>query len=190
MSANNGLTLEDKRTKRTGKEIKLSGGMFDNTSLKFKVGAVFDKQNPETIYIESGFWIDIKDREFPDESDKYSFFDYNKEISKKLSSHLRDIYRIDLKDFLKENKMFPNYLENIFVYDYPDNINYNKKRSFVSLELSLHTINSCDDIIEKYPLNDKKETKLLNEAIKVCQIISDSDLLQGKKEFTIHRKKK
>lgn len=190
MSTNNDLELEDKKTKRTGKEIKLNGDVFNNTSLKFKVGAVFDKQNPETIYIESSFWIDIKERQLPDESDKYSFFDYNKEVSKKLSSYLRDIYRVDLKDFLKENKIFPKYLENIFVYDYPDNINYNNKRSFVSLELSLHTINSSDDVIENYPLNDKKQTVLLNEAMKVCQIISDSDLLKGNKEFTIHRKKK
>jgi hypothetical protein len=190
MNISNDLTLEDKKTKRTGKEIVISGNNFNNSDLKFKVGAVFDKQNPETIYIETGFWIDIKERQFPTEDDKYSFFDYNKEISKKLSTYIRNLYRIDLKDFLKNNEMFPRYLENIFVYDYPDNINYNKKRSFVSIELSLHTINSDEKNQNKYPLNDKKETKLLDEAIKVCKIISDSDLLKGKKEFTIHRKKK
>ena len=75
MNISNDLTLEDKKTKRTGKEIVISGNNFNNSDLKFKVGAVFDKQNPETIYIETGFWIDIKERQFPTEDDKYSFFD-------------------------------------------------------------------------------------------------------------------
>ena len=190
MNITNDLTAEDKKTKRTGKEIKIDGAIFNNDSLKFKVGAIFNKQKPETIYIECSFWIDIKDRQLPSENDKYSFYDYNKDISKKLSSQLRGIYRKDLKALLKENEIFPNYLENIFIYDYPDNINYNKKRSFVSLELSLHTINLDENIKESYPLTNKGETILLNEAKKVCQLMSDSDLLKGKKEFKIYRTKK
>lgn len=190
MNISNDLTLEDKKTKRTGKEIKIDGSVFNNDSLKFKVGAVFDKQKPETIYIECGFWIDIKERQSPSEIDKYSFYDYNADISNRLSSQLRGIYRKDLKELLTNNKIFPDYLENIFIYDYPENINYNRKRSFVSLEISLHTINTENNINEAYPLSDKSETRLLDEAKKVCQIISDSDLLKGKTDFKIYKTKK
>jgi len=190
MNISNDLTLEDKKTKRTGKEIKIDGEIFNNSDLKFKVGAVFNKQKPETIYIECGFWIDIKERQSPKESDRYSFYDYNSDISKKLSSYLRDIYRKDLKELLRNNNIFPKYLENIFVYDYPDNINYNKKRSFVSLELNLHTININENIQEEYSLSEKNDTRLLDESKKVCQIIAESDLLKSKKEFKIYRAKK
>lgn len=190
MEIKNVLELEDKKTKRTGKEIKINGELFGNENLNFKIGASFDKQRPETIYIELGFWIDIKERCYPQEIDKYSFIDYDHEISKKLSNYIRRIYRKDLKDFLTNNYFFPEYLENIFVYDFPDNINYNKKRSFVSLEINLHTINMNQNIEESYPLSEKGNTQLLQEAINVCKIISNSDLLQGKLEFSIHKTKK
>ena len=190
MNTNNDLTLEDKERKRTGKEIKLNGEIFNNNNLKFKIGAIFNKQSPETIYVECGFWIDIKERQISTEIDKYSFYDYNLDISKKLSFYLRNIYRKDLRELLTNNIMFPKYLENIFVYDYPENINYNKKRSFVSLEISLHTINIDNSINEKYSLSEKKDIRLFNEAKKICQVISNSELLKGKKEFEIYNNKK
>ena len=104
----------------------------------------------------------------------------------------KPIYRKDLKKILERNSIFPFYLENIFVYNFPENINYNNKRSFVSIELNLHTLNCNEDLKEKYPLNEKKDkdTKIYNEAIKVCQVISDCDLLKEKLEFTIHKRKK
>lgn len=184
------LILEDKQTKRTGKEIKIDGSYFGNEKLKFKIGACFQKQRPETIYIELGFWLDIKEKHFSHESDKYSFLDYDYEISKKLTNYIRKIYREDLKVFLSNNKIFPNYLENIFVYDFPENINYNNKRSFVSIELNLHTINSSTNNTKSYPLSEKDDDTLLKEAFKVCEIISKSDLLMNKTEFNIYKSKK
>ena len=190
MEIRNALELEDKKTKRTGKEIKLDGELFGNKNIKIKIGASFDKQKPETIYIEIGFWIDIKERYFTDIEDKYSFIDYDHEISKKLSNYLRRIYRNDLREILTDNDIFPSYLENIFIYDFPDNLNYNKKRSFVSLEINLHTINLNENIEENYPLSEKGNTKILDEAIKVCDIISNTELLKGNLDFTIHKSKK
>lgn len=179
--------LENK-TKRTGKEIRIDGKKFGNKNLNFKIGASFDKQKPDTIYIDVNFWVDIKEREY--EINKFSFINYDHEISRKLSNSIRRIYREDLKNILEKNEMFPYYLDNIFVYDFPDNINYNAKRSFVSIQMNLHTINCKEDIIDCYELNDRKDTRIFNEAKKICQIISDSDLLQGKLDFTIHKRKK
>tara|TARA_B100000963_G_C22628077_1_gene673408 strand:+ start:1197 stop:1772 length:576 start_codon:yes stop_codon:yes gene_type:complete len=190
MEIKNVLELEDKKTKRTGKEIKIDGELFGNKNLKFKIGASFDKQRPETIYIELGFWIDIKKRHHPSERDKYSFIDYDYDISRKLSNYLRRIYRKDLREILNNNDIFPSYLDNIFIYDFPDNINYNKKRSFVSLEINLHTININKQIEENYSLSEKGDNKIFNEALKVCKIISNTELLKGKLDFTIHRFKK
>lgn len=175
-------------TKRTGKEIKINGAEFGNEKLSFKIGASFEKQKPDTIYIDVSFWVDIKEREL--EEDKFSFINYDHEISRKLSNSLRRIYRHDLKSLLEKNKLFPYYLENIFVYNFPENINYNMKRSFVSIEMNLHTINCKEDILEEYPLSEKKDTRLFDEAKKICQIISGSDLLQEKLDFSIHKKKK
>jgi hypothetical protein len=56
--------------------------------------------------------------------------------------------------------------------------------------MNLHTINNKEDVIEEYPLSDKKDTRLFNEAKKICQIITDSDLLKEKLDFSIHKKKK
>lgn len=186
----NELTLEDKQTKRTGKEIKIDGSLFGNDKIKFKIGTCFQKQSPETIYIELGFWIDIKEKHFQHESDKYSFLDYDYEISKKLTNYIRSIYREDLKSFLSNNKIFPSYLENIYVYDFPENVNYNNKRSFVSIELNLHTLNMESFSDKVYPLSEKGDTTLLDEALKVCKIISNSDLLKSKTEFSVHKSKK
>tara|TARA_Y100000389_G_C17335810_1_gene450575 strand:- start:23 stop:598 length:576 start_codon:yes stop_codon:yes gene_type:complete len=186
----NELNLEDKQTKRTGKEIRVDGSIFDNENLKFKIGTCFQKQSPETIYVELSFWVDIKEKHFQHESDKYSFLDYDYEISKKLTNYIRNIYRQDLKDFLTNNKTFPYYLENIYVYDFPENINYNNKRSFVSIELNVHTINLDSSNEKKYPLSEKGERTLLDETLKICNIISNSDLLKNKTEFSIHKSKK
>jgi hypothetical protein len=174
--------------KRTGKEIKVNGKEFDNPNINFKIGTIFNKESPETIYIETSFWIDVKDKENYD--NKYSFLDYDYELSKKLSNSIRGIYRNDLRNLLERNCIFPFYLENIFVHNFPDNINYNKKRSFVSIELNIHTLNCLKECESKYPLTDKEDNIIYKEAKKVCEIISNSELLMGKLDFTIHKKKK
>lgn len=179
---------EHKTNKRTGKEIKIKGAEVGNDILRYKIGAPFEKKEPETIYIEISFWVDIKKR--IDYEDKYSFINHDYEMSKKLSREIRKIYKKDLKDILGNNKVFPYYLENIYVYDFPENINYNNKRSFVSIELNLHTLNCNKNTERKYPLNEKRDTMIYDEVIKVCKTIAKCDLLQGKLDFTIHRKKK
>lgn len=181
------MTLEDKSRKRTGKEIKVLGKNLGNDSITCKIGASFEKKEPETIYIIISFWVDIKDKE--SHIDKHSYIDYDYQLSRKLSRDLKNIYRKDLKDILEKNEIFPYYLDNIYTFDFPENINYNKKRSFVSLELNLHTLN-CENKEKKYALNNKKDTFIYKEALAVCEKIVNSDLLQGKLNFTIHNKKR
>jgi hypothetical protein len=188
MEFENEELIDGRKAKRTGKEIRLDGEQLGNSAVNFKIGASFDKHKPETIYIESSFWVDIKEREI--EKDKFSFIDYDYEISKKLSNGIRRIYRQDLRKFLEDSEIFPYYLENIFVYDFADNINYNEKRSFVSIQLNLHTINCEECVEESYPLDNKYDKRIYNEAVEVCKIIANSDLLQEKLDFTIHKRKK
>ena len=182
------LILENKSKKRTGKEIKIKGEELGNNSITCKIGASFKKKEPETIYIEMSFWIDLKDKESYD--DKYSFVDYDYQLSRNLSKELNKIYRKDLRGILETNEIFPYYTDNIYIYNFPENIKYNNKRSFVSLELNLHTLNCDDNMLNKHSLNNKKDNLIYEEALKVCEKIANSDLLKGNLEFTVHKSKK
>ena len=68
MDFENEELIDSRKAKRTGKEIRLEGEQLGNSAINFKVGASFDKHKPETIYIESSFWIDIKERETTDDT--------------------------------------------------------------------------------------------------------------------------
>jgi len=175
MKINETATLE-----RPGKEIKINSFISLNKNITGKIGTLDDKKSPKTVYISMGFWVDIKNKE------DYDGFDVD--ISKKFSKELKKIYKNDLYDILIKNKYFPFYNENIYVYDFPNNLNYNNKKSFVSLELNLHTLNCLKE--NEYPLKNKKENELFIELLKVYNIISTSDLLKGKKEFKIYKTKK
>lgn len=186
----NSLTdiIKEDNSKRTGKEINIDCNKLGCEAVSCKIGTSFNKFEPDTIYIQMSFWIDLKDKENNDI--KYSFFNHDLDMSKKLTKYLRRIYREDLKDILTNNVLFPYYLENIYVFDFPENINYNDKRSFVSIELNLHTLNCSNKNEKKLSLNDKKDIILFNEAIRVCEKMIQSDLIQGKLDFTIHKRKK
>lgn len=184
----NNFDLEVSNKKRTGKEIKIDGSFFGNSNIKFKIGTILDKHSPSTIYIETTFWLDLKDKN--NYNDKYSFLDYDYEITKKLSNNIKNIYKKDLTPLLEMNDIFPFYLDNIFLYDFPEKINYNTKRSFVCIEINLHTLNAKENVKEKFPLNNKKNTLIFDEALKVCEIISKSDLLNNRLDFEIFPSKK
>jgi hypothetical protein len=172
------------KTKRTGKEIKVKGEVINNKNLTCKIGAAFEKNEPQTIYIEISFWLDIENR------NNINFIrDYDYEISRKLSKELSSIYKFKLRDLLERNEVFPYYFENIYVYNFPNNINYNEKRSFVSIELNLHTLNCNENSEKKYSLSEKKDTLIYEEALKVCREIAKCDLLTGKLGFSIHKSK-
>ena len=87
---------------------------------------------------------------------------------------------------MKGNKYFPLESENIFIKNIPENLNYNGKRNYVSIELYLHTLNIKSE--EKLPLSQKKNTELFDECMRLSDIISKSDVLSNSKVFTIYNK--
>jgi len=169
------------KKERPGREIKLDGMRFGNPNLTFKLGTVEDKNRPHTVYINATYWVDIKNREHGDE-------DYDRNISKQYRKELNNIYKVQLKPLLIDNKIFPMYYENIYICEFPENLNYNSKRSFTSIELNLHTANCIDRDIN-YSLKDKLDNELFVEMMKVSEAISNTDLLKGKSDFSIHKNK-
>lgn len=185
------FTSSDKyyvRTERPGREIKIDDSFLNNKEISVKIGTVEDKNCPNTVYISLTFWVDIKNR-FELMGYYGEMFDYM--ISRDYSRELNNIYRVHLRDCLSNNFYFPYYSENIFTYDFPDNLNYNDKKSFTSIELALHTTNCQKGVNDKsfYPLNNKRNTELFDELLKISKIIVQTDLLLGKGNFSISKRK-
>ncbi len=179
---NKTIEIAPERIERPGREIRVDKELNKNPNITGKIGTVHDKNCPHTVYISIGFWIDIKNK--PKQEDGY----FGEFISKKFGRELSRIYKKDLRKILKDNRYFPFSNDNIYVYDFPHNLTYNKKRSFVSIELNLHTIN-CLSKKTQYPLKTKRDTKLFDELLKVYNTIATSKLLKGKLGFTIHKSK-
>jgi hypothetical protein len=162
---------------RTARQIKVGEKYISNGNISAKVGTVENRNNPDTIYIEISFWIQPKDME-----------ENPSLLKKKLHMELKNIYNVDLQDFLSENKIFPKYNDNIYIMNMPESVNYNKKKNFVSLELYIHTLNLVSKT-ESYPLSKHKESIIFTEAIKVIDIMSKSKILMGESGFNIYKKK-
>jgi len=168
---------------RPGREIKIDGKQLGNERLTIKIGTAENKNSPETVYISTSFWVDIKDKDQID--------DFDNKISKEYSREIKNLYNKELKPLLENNKLFPYFNENIFIYDFPDNLNYNNKKSFTLIEINLHTSNCIKNEEEKIPLKNKgDQTELFQELIKIAKRMADSDLLKGNKKFSIHKSKK
>lgn len=163
--------------KRTAREIKVVDKLLSNKNINVNIGTVENREAPETIYIFISFWLQpkeefkLKDQEF---------------LKNALSKELGQIYDIRLIKDLEKNPLFPKYKENIFIKNIPDNLNYNSKRNFISIELYLHTSNLFSQ--EKMPLSAKKNTKLYDEAVRLSNIIGDADIIKGNSMFQIQKK--
>jgi len=169
--------MEEVKTKRTAREIKVSNELLDNKNINVKIGTVENREAPETIYIFISFWAK------PVEGIINESQDFLKEI---LNKELGNIYRGELRECLKSNKYFTNEKENIYIKNIPENINYNNKRNFISLELYLHTLNINES--RKFPLSNKKNIELFEEALRISNIIGNSSLLSDGIEFKIFKK--
>lgn len=165
------------KTKRTAREIKISNKLLSNKNINVKIGTVENRDAPETVYIFISFWAKPIGK-LENESQ-----DYLKNI---LNVELTNLYKKDLKNVLKNNKYFTNEKNNIYIKNIPENINYNNKRNFISLELYLHTLNIYED--NKLPLSNKKNTEIYDEAIKIANIIGKSSILSDKTKFDIFSK--
>jgi hypothetical protein len=165
------------KTKRTAREIKVSDDLLNNKNINVKIGTVVNRDSPETVYIFISFWAKPTG-ELEGESQEYL-----KDI---LNSSLSKIYRNELKPILKDNKYFTSEKNNIYIKNIPENINYNNKRNFISLELYLHTLNISEE--NKIPLSNKKNTEIFDEAVMLSNIIGDSSVLSEGNEFNIFKK--
>jgi len=165
------------KTKRTAREIKVDNDLLDNKNINVKIGTVENREAPETIYIFVSFWAKPTE-ELIDEPQSY--------LKEVLNRELSSIYRVGLKPQLKRNEYFTNEKDNIYIKNIPENINYNNKRNFISLELYLHTLNIQDG--RKIPLSNKKNTELFDEALRITNIIGNSNILSEKEDFKIFKK--
>jgi hypothetical protein len=165
------------KTKRTAREITVTDNMLTNKDINVKIGTVENRDAPDTIYIFISFWAKPT-IEIEDESQ-----DYLKDV---LNVSLGNLYKKELKNFLLNNEYFTNEKNNIYIKNIPENINYNNKRNFISLELYLHTLNINEE--RKIPLSNKKNTELFDEAVKIANIIGESNILSDKSKFNIFNK--
>ncbi len=167
----------DLKVKRTAREIKIDSSLIKNKNINVKVGTVEKRDAPETIYIFVSFWAR------PSVLLKDESQDVLKEV---LDTNLSSIYKKELKSYLKNNKYFTSEKDNIYIKNIPENINYNKKRNFISLELYLHTLNIESD--KKIPLSNKRNTEIFDEAVKIANLMGNSPLLLDGDEFEIFKK--
>lgn len=165
------------KTKRTAREIKVNEDLLNNKDITVKIGTVENRDAPETIYIFISFWAK------PVEGLEKESQDYLKNI---LNVNLSNLYKKDLKSTLNNNEYFTSEKNNIYLKNIPENINYNNKRNFISLELYLHTSNINEE--RKIPLSNKKNTEIFDEAVKIANIIGDSKILSDKTQFNIFNK--
>ena len=165
-----------RKNKKSAKEYKIDKELIDNKNVSIRVGTVTRKTRPETIYITASFWIKVKP-EYKHEESRFLRSFLNRELQK--------IYAENLKPYLEKHPLFPKEIDNLFIREIPENINYNDKRNFIRVELYVHTINPFTK--KRYPLDYKKNTKLYTEAIKIGNMIGNSDILSDKSMFNIHK---
>lgn len=141
--------------KRTAREINVKEELKKNKNITVKIGTVENRNFPDTVYIIINFWTKPKKQKFD-----RNFFE------KLLKNNIK------LKKYLNNNNYFPFDKENIFIYNIPENFNYNEKLNFISIEIYLHTINAKSGI--KTPLNSKKNTELFFECVKISNIVEEN----------------
>lgn len=181
--------INEKKTKieRPGREIKIENSLLGNDNVSVKIGTTDNKNCPSTVYLVVSFWVDIKNKNQKKEIDNFDSY-----ISKKYVKEIKKIKTQFLKEVLTDNKYFPFYYDNIYTFDFPENINYNDKKSFTTLELTLHTLN-CDRGIlanNPFPLKPGVKFEIYNELLNIAKVICETDLLQSKLEFGIYKTKK
>ncbi len=162
---------------RTAREIKVGRDLIANKNLHVKIGTSENRDSPQTVYAEISFWVEIKDKSIK-----------GPVLRSKLDKYLNEVYKKDLAPLLISNELFPCFKDNIFIINIPENINYNDKKNFVSVELYLHTLNINSE--KKYSLNNKKNTELFDEMIKFINIVGCSHVLNDHFEFIICQKVK
>ena len=163
--------------KRTAREIKVSDKLLTNKNINVRIGTVENRYAPETVYIFISFWLQPK-KEHKNKEQEY--------LKNVLDKELEYIYSTMLKSELVGNPLFPKDKENIYIKNIPDNLNYNAKRNFISLELYLHTSNLFSE--NKIPLSVNKNIQLYNECVRISNLIGGAEIIRGNSIFEIQKK--
>lgn len=169
--------MDNIKTKRTAREIKVNPTLLKNKDVSVKIGTVENRDSPDTIYIFISFWAKPSG-DYKNESQE--------DLKLIINKNLDDIYEGKIKNFLMSSDIFINEKDAIFIKNIPENINYNEKRNFFSIELYLHTSNIKNK--NAIPLSNKKDTTMFDEAVKITNIIIDSEFLKSNKQFNIFKK--
>ena len=163
--------------KRTAREIIVKDEILSNKQLNIKIGTVENRDFPQTVYINISFWIKPKE----------NIKEYNETTRQNLELKLKDILNKRLIKLVEKNYYFPFEKENIYIYNIPENFNYNNKSNFISLEIYLHTLNIKSE--KKYPLNVKKNTELFKECVRLSNFVG-KELENIENEFYINKNSK
>lgn len=164
---------------KSAREIKLTDGYIKSDNFSLKVGAVEQRDFPDTIYLFCSFWVEPKP--------EYKTL-AQVELKEELDRQLTSIYKKDVRDLIKGSEIFPLFNENIFIVNIPDNLNYNEGRNFISMEFYLHTKNINDS--DKLALNTKKDTRLFNKILEVANKIAESEIMTNNTHFNLYKSSK
>jgi len=147
--------------KRTAREIIIKEKQLNNKDINIKIGAAEKRDCPDTIYLYISFWAGLK---CPSKAQVER---------EKLDSLIKNIYNKKfINNILQEQESFISVKDSIYIYSVPENFFFNKKKSFISIELYLHTVN-INKNRNKIPLNKKLENKLFQDSLFIGNYIGD-----------------
>ena len=162
---------------RAARELTVPSIELKNPKVKVKIGATEKRDAPTTIYIQISFWT----KPAPQHVDAS-----NQKLHRLIDKNINKAYRESAALELEKHFYFTKPKENITIWNIPDNLNYNSKRNYISLELYLHTLNTEAEI-ENYPLHSKKDKRLYEAALDVANVFASSDFFNGEGDFQIFK---
>lgn len=149
--------------KKTAREILVKETEIDNKKISIKIGTAKDRDYPNTIYLNVSFWAGL---------DKNSSEDIQI-VREKLNKHIKNIYdQKFINKVLSKKKMFIAAQESIYIHSVPENFYFNKKKSYILIELYLHTVNA-ERKNNKIALNRKENNQLFKESLEIGNYIGE-----------------
>lgn len=168
----------NKAVERAARELSVPSMELKNSNVKVKIGATEKRDAPTTIYIQISFWTKPKTEQIDL---------CNLELHKLLEHTINQCYKKTVSPALVQHFYFTRPKDNITIWNIPENLNYNNKRNYISLELYLHTLNTRSDISCDYPLHSKKDRRLYEAAVEIANLFVSCDFFQGQENFEIHK---
>lgn len=150
---------------------------LDNPKVKVKIGATEKRDAPTTIYIQVSFWTKPSNEHIGAS---------NQQLHRLIERNINKAYKNSAALELDKHFFFTKPKENITIWNIPDNLNYNSKRNYISLELYLHTINA-DKEVDNYPLHSKKDRRLYEAALDVANVFAGSEFFNGEGDFQMFK---